>query len=197
MMGTGGADVAVHGDHAAGPRVACAGCGVDAVGDEVIRAVAMRVADLKARGGACQAYGVVLEGSLASKRLVVRPFMWRVGGSLASAQALSTGEIDVARDVDPLNIGWRSLDEVVHSVEHEAVHIAFAIPSGAEWNEARVNERVGLCRSRSPDASATPWRRPRGGLRGGVRGTRGVVQGRMREGRRESPALRCIHGRLG
>jgi len=98
----------------------------------------------------------VLEGSLASKRIVVRPFMWRVGGSLASAQALSSGEIDVARDVDALNLGRRSLDEVVHSVEHEAVHIAFAIPSGADWNEVLVNERVERCRSRSSATSATP-----------------------------------------
>lgn len=141
---------------AGGPTVSCAGCGIDAAEDEVIRAVAVRVADLKARGGACQAYGAVLEGSLAGRRIVVRPFMWRVAGSLASAQALSTGEIDVARDVDPLNIGRRSLDEVVHSVEHEAVHIAFAIPSGAEWNEMRVNERVDGCRSRSAVVGATP-----------------------------------------
>ncbi len=151
-----GAEVAALGDRAAAPTVACAGCGVDALGDEVIRAVAVRVADLKARGGACQAYGAVLEGSLASQRIVVRPFMWRVGGSLASAQALSSGEIDVARDVDPLNVGRRSLDEVVHSVEHEAVHIAFAIPSGAERNEMLVNERVDGCRSRSSATSSAP-----------------------------------------
>ncbi|MDP1889299.1 MAG: hypothetical protein Q8K55_00290 [Gemmatimonadaceae bacterium] len=151
-----GADVAAHGVRVAAPTVACADCGVDALGGEVIRAVAVRVADLKARGGACQAYGAVLEGSLASKRIVVRPFMWRVGGSLASAQASSTGEIDVARDVDALNVGRRSLDEVVHSVEHEAVHIAFAIPSGAEWNEMLVNERVEGCRSRSAVVGATP-----------------------------------------
>ncbi|MFA6165319.1 MAG: hypothetical protein WC700_01795 [Gemmatimonadaceae bacterium] len=151
-----GADVAAHRDRATAPTVACTGCGVDVLGNEVIRAVAVRVADLKARGGACQAYGAVLEGSLASKRIVVRPFMWRVGGSLASAQALSSGEIDVARDVDALNIGRRSLDEVVHSVEHEAVHIAFAIPSGAEWNEVLVNERVDGCRVKSSATSATP-----------------------------------------
>ena len=151
-----GTEFAAHGVRAAASTIACAGCGVDALEDEVIRAVSVRVADLKARGGACQAYGAVLEGSLASKRIVVRPFMWRVGGSLASAQALSTGEIDVARDVDPLNIGRRSLDEVVHSVEHEAVHIAFAIPSGAEWNEMLVNERVDGCRSRSAVVGATP-----------------------------------------
>jgi hypothetical protein len=151
-----GADIAAHGVRAATPTVACAGCGGDALEDEVIRAVAVRVADLKARGGACQAYGVVLEGSLASKRIVVRPFMWRVSGRLASAQALSTGEIDVAREIDALNVGRRSLDEVVHSVEHEAAHIAFAIPSGAEWNEMLVNERVDGCRSRSAVVGATP-----------------------------------------
>lgn len=139
-----------------GPTASCAGCAVEAAGDEVIRAVALRVSDLKARGGACEAYGTVLEGSLAGKRIVVRPFMWRVAGSLASAQALSTGEIDVARDVDQLNIGRRSLDDVVHSVEHEAVHIAFAIPSGAAWNEMLVNERVDGCRSRSAVVGATP-----------------------------------------
>jgi hypothetical protein len=139
----------------AAPRP-CDGCAVDAAGDEVIRAVAVRVADLKARGGACQAYGAVLEGSLAGRRIVVRPFMWRVGGSLASAQARSTGEISVAREVDSLNVGVRTLEEVVHSVEHEAVHIAFAIPSGAEWNELLVNERVDGCRTRSSVAGATP-----------------------------------------
>ena len=155
-VGDEGAVVAAHGGRAASRAATCAGCGADAVGDEVIRAVAVRVADLKARGGACMAYGAVLEGSLASKRIVVRPFMWRVGGSLASAQALSSGEIDVARDVDALNVGRRSLDEVVHSVEHEAVHIAFAIPSGADWNEVLVNERVERCRSRSSATSATP-----------------------------------------
>lgn len=154
--GSGGGENDVRDESARGPTRPCDGCAVDVTEDEVIRAVAARVADLKARGGACQAYGVVLEGSLASKRIAVRPFMWRVGGRLASAQALSTGEIDVARHVDALNIGRRSLDEVVHSVEHEAAHIAFAIPSGAEWNEVLVNERVGRCRSSSSVTAATP-----------------------------------------
>ncbi|MBA4071413.1 MAG: hypothetical protein C0497_06180 [Gemmatimonas sp.] len=152
---SGGDEATARGESATGSTRSCAGCAVG-VEDEVIRAVAVRVADLKARGGACQAYGVVLEGSLANQRILVRPFMWRVDGRLASAQALSTGEIDVARHVDPLNIGRRSLDEVVHSVEHEAVHIAFAIPSGAEWHEVLVNERVEGCRSRSAVAAATP-----------------------------------------
>ncbi|MBI2408259.1 MAG: hypothetical protein HYV19_08180 [Gemmatimonadetes bacterium] len=128
------------------PSAACAACAEQAASNEVIRALAQRVSDLKARGGDCQAYASVLEGSLAARRIVVRPYMWRVGTQLASAQATSTGEIDVARDVDALNVGRRSLDEVVHSVEHEAAHIAFAIPSGTGWNELLVDERVGGCR---------------------------------------------------
>jgi hypothetical protein len=132
---------------AAGVPAFCLGCEVSAENEAVRLAVEQRVADLKARGGACQIYGEVLEGSLASRRIVVRPFMWRVGPNLASAQALSTGEIDVAREVDSLNVGVRTLAEVVHSVEHEAAHIAFAIPSGQERSEALVNERVEECRA--------------------------------------------------
>ncbi len=134
----------------------CRGCTAVPFGDEVIRAVSRRVADLTARGGACAAYASVLEQSLASQRIVVRPFMWRVGTNLASAQALSTGEIDVAREIDALNVGVRSLDDVVHSVEHEAAHIAFAIPSGQRWTEMIVDERVGECRSRSTGVGAMP-----------------------------------------
>ena len=130
----------------------CASCAASVTDDAVIRAVALRVADLKALGGTCQRYGAVLEESLAAQLIIVRPFMWRVGTNLASAQASSTGEIDVARDVDALNVGRRSLDEVVHSVEHEAAHIAFAIPSGAAFNETMVDERVGECRSRGAKA---------------------------------------------
>jgi len=134
----------------------CPGCDGQRSGDEVLHAVALRVADLLGRGGSCQAYGAVLEGSLAARRIVVRPYMWRVGASLASAQALQSGEIDVAREVDALNVGVRSLDDVVHSVEHEAVHIAFAIPSGQEWTESLVNERVGECRPRSARVGTSP-----------------------------------------
>jgi hypothetical protein len=128
-------------------RAPCGECASRAHDEEVLHAVSVRIADLKTRGGACQRYGEVLEGSLAANRIVVRPFMWRVGPSLASAQARSTGEIDVARDIDVLNIGRRSLDDVVQSVEHEAAHIAFAIPSGTVWNEGLVDERVAECRA--------------------------------------------------
>lgn len=118
-------------------------------GRDVLDALTRRAADLKARGGSCLAYGTVLEGSLARGRIVIRPFMWRVGAHLASAQATTSGEIDVARDVDSLNVGVRRLDEVVRSVEHEAAHLAFAIPSGQDWNEAIVDERVGRCSATS------------------------------------------------
>jgi len=126
----------------------CAGCGEAIEDAEVMRAVATRIAALKARGGVCLRHAEVLEGSLAANRIVVRPFMWRVGPFLASAQAKSTGEIDVAREIDILNVGRRSLDEVVHSIEHEAAHIAFAIPSGSTLNEARVDEWIGRCRGK-------------------------------------------------
>ena len=132
----------------------CIECGVAPSEGEVLRAVTTRVADLKSQGGACLAYGEVLEASLASKRIVVRPFMWRVGSHLASAQALSSGEIDVAREVDLLNLGKRTLDDVVHSLEHEAAHIALALPSGASVNEWLVDARVSDCRSAGVRAGA-------------------------------------------
>jgi hypothetical protein len=141
-------------DLSASPAIAapCIDCGVAPSEGEVLRAVSVRVADLKARGGACSAYGEVLEESLATKRIVVRPFMWRVGPHLASAQALSSGEIDVAREVDLLNLGRRTLDEVVHSLEHEAAHIALALPSGAAFNEGLVDAQVNECRGISTRA---------------------------------------------
>lgn len=136
------------------PVVRCLACTSVASGAEVMRALSLRVADLKARGGVCMAYGRVLEGSLASGRIVVRPYMWHVGARLASAQAKSTGEIDVAREIDALNVGVRRVGDVVHSAEHEAAHIAFAIPSGQEWNEALVDERVEKCRAGTTPGSA-------------------------------------------
>jgi len=131
----------------ASPAIAapCIECATAPSEPEVLRAVATRVADLKARGGACSAYGAVLEESLATRRIVVRPFMWRVGPYLASAQALASGEIDVAREVDVLNLGRRTLDDVVHSLEHEAAHIALALPSGAAFTEGLVDARVSEC----------------------------------------------------
>lgn len=141
------AGFALPSDTGAAAAAWCASCGSAVQDDAVLQAVAARIADLKARGGTCQRYADVLEGSLAANRIVVRPFMWRVGPYLASAQAKSTGEIDVAREIDALNIGRRSLDEVVHSIEHEAAHIAFGIPSGTEASEAAVEVQVGECQA--------------------------------------------------
>lgn len=115
--------------------------------DAVCRAIEGRVAELRERGGDCLAYGQVLERTLTSGRLVVRPYMWRVGPNLASAQATPGGEIAVAREIDPLNVGVRTLDDVLRSAEHEAVHLAFRIPSGEQADEAVVDRVVNACRS--------------------------------------------------
>jgi hypothetical protein len=110
-------------------------------------AVEARVADLKARGGECKEYGSALESALASGRITLRPFMWRVDGNLASAQGESSGEMTIARDIDSLNVGVRKWDDVLRSAEHEAAHIALRIPSGDAIHEARVDASVRSCHS--------------------------------------------------
>jgi hypothetical protein len=110
-------------------------------------AVEARVADLKARGGECEEFGAALESALATGRITLRPYMWRVEGNLASAQGESTGEMTIARDIDSLNVGVRKLDDVLRSAEHEAAHIALRIPSGDAIHEARVDASVRSCRS--------------------------------------------------
>lgn len=112
----------------------------------VAHAIEARIADLKARGGDCLSYGEALASSLTSGRIIVRPYMWRVGPNLASAQAGPSGEMTLAREIDSLNVGVRTLDEVVWSVEHEAAHIAFRIPSGEAGDEALVDSHVRQCR---------------------------------------------------
>ena len=127
------------------PAPPCPGCAARPVTSELAQAIEARVADLKARGAACEAYAVVLESALASGHLTLRPYMWRVEGNLASAEGESTGEMTIARDIDPLNVGVRQLDDVLRSAEHEAAHIALHIPSGDPAREARVHERVNSC----------------------------------------------------
>jgi hypothetical protein len=114
---------------------------------ELAAAIAARVADLKARGGTCEQYGIVLEDALISGQIAVRPYMWRVQGNLASAEGESSGEMTIARDIDSLNVGVRGLDDVLRSAEHEAAHIALRIPSGDPEREARVEARVTECRA--------------------------------------------------
>lgn len=119
---------------------------------EITTAIESRLSELKQRGGACSRYGEVLEKSYRSGRISIRPYMWRVGDRLASGEAKPTGEMTLAREIDPLNIGLRTVDDLVWSMEHEAVHIAFNITTGVENGEDRANPYVRACRS---DARST------------------------------------------
>jgi len=132
-----------------GPRVVdvrCDSCGPVAMRPEVARAIEARIADLKARGGGCLAYGTVLERSYASGRITLRPYMWRVGANLASGQSLESGQLATAVEIDSLNVGVRTLDDLMKSIEHEAAHLAFQIPSRDESAEKAVDQHVRECR---------------------------------------------------
>lgn len=129
------------------PRPALPAAAVIPEAEVFAAAVEARVADLQARGGECEEYGALLKSSLASGHITLRPFMWRVGGNLASAQGESNGELTIARDIDSLNVGVRKLEDVLRSAEHEAAHIALRIPSGDAAREARVDASVRSCRS--------------------------------------------------
>ncbi len=128
------------------PQAACATCAIP-MSDDVAKAVETRLANLKERGGDCAAYGQALEAALRSGRITIRPYMWRVGTNLAAGEAKPSGEMLLARDIDSLNIGVRTVDEITHTMEHEAVHIAFDIPSDGPQAEAKVNSYVAACRS--------------------------------------------------
>jgi hypothetical protein len=117
---------------------------------DLTTAIEERIADLKTRGGDCLAYGEVLESSFANGRITLRPYMWRAGPNLASALGKSNGEMTLAREIDSLNVGVRTLDDVLWSVEHEAAHIAFQIRSGSQDTEAAVDEHVKACRAAPP-----------------------------------------------
>jgi predicted unusual protein kinase regulating ubiquinone biosynthesis (AarF/ABC1/UbiB family) len=124
----------------------CDSCGPVAMRPEIAKAIEVRVADLKTRGGACQAYGEVLEKSFAAGLIRLRPFMWRVQGTLASGSATENGEISTAIEIDSLNPGVRTLDDVLRSIEHEAAHVAFQLPSRDASSEVAVDRRVRECR---------------------------------------------------
>ena len=78
----------------------------------------------------------MLETSLQAGRVTVRDYMWRVGGRLVSGQARPDGAIVVARHIDPLNVGTRTIDDIVRTLEHEAAHVAFRITNGRETDDA-------------------------------------------------------------
>jgi hypothetical protein len=126
--------------------VVCATCSAP-VTPEIRAALVTRITALRQRGGACEAYAGVLDRSLAAGLITIKPYMWRVGRSLASGEGRPNGEMTLARDIDSLNIGVRSVDDVVHSIEHEAAHIALGVPSGISVSEIRVDNVVRDCRS--------------------------------------------------
>ena len=131
------------------PRgVACDGdCDAGPVSADLARAIESRIADLGARGGVCSQYGAVLERSYRSGRITIRPYMWRVGKQLTSGEAKPNGEITLAREIDPLNVGVRTVDDVIRTMEHEAVHIAFDLRDGLEGGEDDANRYVRACSS--------------------------------------------------
>jgi hypothetical protein len=122
-------------------------CGAVPLAPELARAIETRIADLEARGGVCSRYGAVLERSYRGGRITIRPYMWRVGKHLAAGEAKPNGEMTLAREIDPLNVGVRTVDDVVRTMEHEAVHIALDLRDGLEGGEDDANRYVRTCRS--------------------------------------------------
>ena len=129
-----------------GAAAECLHCAPGALDEALLVRSSERVAELKGRGGDCAAYGSVLESSVLGGRVSVRPYMWRVGSRLVSGEARPDGAIVVARDIDPLNVGLRTVDDVVWTLEHEAAHIAFRITNGADAVDDLANARVRSCR---------------------------------------------------
>jgi hypothetical protein len=108
-------------------------------------AIEKRLSDLKARGGYCSSYAAALESSYRSGQITLRPFMWRVGSQLASGEAKPNGDMILAREIDPLNVGVRTVDDLLWTMEHEAAHIAFKIENGV--TEDRADDYVRACKS--------------------------------------------------
>jgi len=126
-----------------GPCLTCATVPVDSA---VTRAIEKRVADLKTRGGHCSDYATVLEQSYRSGRITIRPYMWRVRSQLASGEAKPNGDMVLAREIDSLNVGVRTIDDLLWSMEHEAVHIAFRIDTQGGITEDRADDYVRACK---------------------------------------------------
>jgi hypothetical protein len=121
----------------------CSNCGDTPLQDEkVSRAIERRIADLKTRGGICANVGSVLENSYRSGQITLRPYMWRVGSLLASGEARPNGDMIIAREIDSLNVGRRSVDDLIASMEHEAAHIAFKIDNDVTSDRADAYVRA-------------------------------------------------------
>lgn len=125
---------------------ACATCHSPAVGTELARAIERRLVELRERGGACARYAAVLEASYRTGRITLRPYMWRVGAHLASGEARPDGRMVLAREIDSLNVGVRTIEDVLWTLEHEAAHIAFNISNGTDARTDGANTHVRDCR---------------------------------------------------
>ena len=132
---------------AANDELTCADCEAIPIPSEITRAVEARIADLKTRGGDCSRYATVLESSYRSGQITLRPFMWRTGSHLTSGEGKPNGDMMLAREIDSLNVGVRTVDDVVWTMEHEAAHIAFDLASGNEANEEKTDQTVRACQS--------------------------------------------------
>jgi len=132
---------------AARGELPCDDCSAIPIPSEINRVVEARIADLKARGGDCSRYGTVLESSYRSGQIRLRPYMWRTGSHLTSGEAKPNGDMMLAREIDSLNVGVRTVDDVIWTMEHEAAHIALDLASGNESSEEKVNQTVHACKS--------------------------------------------------
>jgi len=131
----------------------CDDCDAVPMPPALTRAIEARLADLRSRGGACAQYGEVLEQSYRAGRITIRPYMWRVGTHLASGEGKPNGEMTLALEIDPLNLGVRTVDDVIRTMEHEAAHITFDLREGLEGGEDEANRHVRACRAASTSAS--------------------------------------------
>jgi hypothetical protein len=131
----------------ANSELSCTDCEAIPIPSEINRAVEARIANLKARGGDCSHYATVLENSYRSGQIKLRPYMWRTGSHLTSGEGKPNGEMMLAREIDSLNVGVRTVDDVLWTMEHEAAHIAFDLASGNEANEEKTDQTVRACQS--------------------------------------------------
>ena len=126
----------------------CASCAPTSLSPEEEALLWRRIAELKAKGGMCATYAGVLERSYRAGQISVRPYMWRVGAQLTSGEGRPDGVIFLAREIDSLNVGRRTFDERLWTLEHEAAHIAFNLD--APFDRApgdRADAVVKSCRS--------------------------------------------------
>ena len=129
--------------------VSCDSCSRLTLDVTIAAAIERRIVELRERGGDCARYGEVLDRSYRAGQISVRPYMWRIGGRLAAASASVSGTMSVAREIDSLNVGLRTIDELLRSLEHEAAHIAFGIESPIDVEGPdRANDYVDACRRR-------------------------------------------------